>query len=66
MKIIDGKPEYRGAVVRFFLVVVWNSCLPCYLTLRRTGVGWMVVSLVVTSIGTHLIFQGWRYWFHMS
>ena len=66
MKIIDGKPEYRGAVVRFFLVVVWDTYLPHYLTLRRTGVGWMVVSLIMASIGNHLIYQGGRYWFHMS
>lgn len=37
MKIIDGKPEYRGAVVSVFDD---DPCLLC----GRTRVGWMLVS----------------------
>ena len=36
MKIIDGKPEYRGAVVRFHLQIIFTILYGLFLVLRGT------------------------------
>ena len=45
MKIIDGKPEYSGAVVS-----LCYSCLIHYLTRGHARVGWVLVSFTFSVV----------------